>query len=262
VVLLQADAWGAAGIFAFAAVIAWGFLVDSAWSWFGWLHGGLTSFQGWSVAHLSLELLVLVAALIAHARWRFPFIAAISAVVGWFFVTDFISNGGWWTYAVTLFIGLVYLLAGSVASRPSAFWLHFVGGLLIGVPILHWFDSSDFDFAVVLVVALLYVLIAYGTRRSSWAVFGTIGFFIATIHYAVGSPTALFGSVLGLGGSGTCVSTPVGQTVNCTSTPGGISGWSIPLAFGLLGLWLVFLGLLGRRRRAPADPMPASPAPA
>ena len=122
--------------------------------------------------------------------WRFPFIGLISAVVGWFFVTDFVSNGGWWTYVVTLFIGLVYLAAGSIIDKPSAFWLHFVGGLLIGVPILHWFHTSDFDFAVVLVVSVVFVLIAYATRRSSWAVFGTIGFFAATIHYVVGSPSS------------------------------------------------------------------------
>ena len=130
-----------------------------------------------------------------------------------------------------------------------------MGGLLIGVPILHWFHTSDFDFAVVLVVSLFFVLIAHATRRSSWAVFGTIGFFIATIHYVVGSPTQLAESFLGLGSGGGCVATPAGKT--CTSSVGGISGWSPALALGLLGFWLVFLGLLGRRRRAPADPTPA-----
>jgi hypothetical protein len=251
--LRLAGTWAAAGIFGFATVIAWGFFLVSVWNWFGWLRPWDHPFQGWSLAHLSLEFLILVAAGIAHARWEFPFIAVITVVVAWFFVTDFISNGGWWTYAVTLFIGVLYLLAGSASSRPSAFWLHFVGGLLIGIPILHWFNSSTFDFAVVLVVSLLYVLIAHGTERSSWAVFGTIGFFIATIHYAGGSPAGLAGGVFGSGsGSGTCVATPNGET--CTSTAGGISGWSIPLALGLLGLWLVLLGIMSRRRRAPADP--------
>jgi hypothetical protein len=253
--LRRAGTWVAAGIFAFATVIAWGFFVGSAWGWFGWLKfWGSSAFGVWSLAHLSLEFLILLAAVAAHARWRFPFIALISTVVLWFFITDFISNGGWWTYTVSLFIGLVYLLAGTVAGRPSAFWLHFVGGLLIGVPILHWFDSSNFDFAVVLVVSVLYVLVAYGTRRSSWSVFGSIGFFIATIHYAGGSSAGLAGSILG-GGGQSCVATPGGET--CTSTVDGVSAWSIPLALGLLGLWLVFLGLLGRRRRAHVDPAPA-----
>jgi hypothetical protein len=250
----RAGTWVAAGVFGFTTVIAWGYFVGSVWSWFGWLTPWRSAFHGWSLAHLSLELLILIAAGIAHARWEFPFIAAITVVVAWFFVTDFISNGGWWTYVVTFCIGVLYLLAGTASSRPSAFWLHFVGGLLIGVPILHWFNSSDFDFAVVLVVSLLYVLIAHGTRRSTWAVFGTIGFFIATFHYAAGSQSVLGGSVVTRGT--TCVATPAGQT--CTSAGGGSSAWSIPLALGLLGLWLVWLGLLGRRRRrASADPAPA-----
>ena len=254
-VLWRVGTWAAAGIFAFATVIAWGFFVGSAWSWFGWLKGwGSSAFGVWSLAHLSLEFLILLAAVVAHALWRFPFIALISTVVFWFFITDFVSNGGWWTYTVSLFIGLVYLLAGTVTRRPSAFWLHFVGGLLIGVPILHWFDSSNFDFAVVLVAAVFYVLIAYGTKRSSWAVFGTIGFFIATAHYAGSTPTVLGESLVG-GGGQTCVATSGGET--CTSTVGGVSAWSIPLALGLLGLWLVFLGLLGRRGRAHVDPAPA-----
>jgi hypothetical protein len=258
--LRRGGPWVAAGIFAFTAVIAWGYFVGSAWAWFGWLNGWNSPFQGWSVAHLSLEFLILVAALADRRRWRFPFIGAISALVGWFFVTDFVSNGGWWTYVVTLVIGLAYLLGGSISDQPSAFWLHFVGGLLIGVPILHWFHTSDFDFAVVLVVSLLFVLIAHATSRSSWAVFGTIGFFAATIHYAVGSPSGLAESFFGAGGSGSCVATPAGET--CTAGPAGVSAWSIALGFGLLGFWLVLLGLLGRRRRVPAQPVPAAPAPA
>lgn len=253
--LRRAGTWVAAGIFGFATVIAWGYLLASAWDWFGWLTPWSSAFGGWSVAHLSLAFLILVAAGIAHARWEFPFIAAITVVVAWFFVTDFVSNGGWWTYTVTLCIGVLYLLAGTASSRPSAFWLHFVGGLLVGVPILHWFHSSDFDFAIVLVVSLFYVLIGHGTRRSSWAVFGTIGFFIATLHYAGGSPSAVPGGVLGHASSGSCVATSAGQT--CTSTATGVSGWSIPLALGLLGLWLALLGLMGRRRGASAEPAPA-----
>ena len=159
-------------------------------------------------------------------------------VVGWFFVTDFISGGGTWTYIVTLAIGLLYLLAGSVSSSPSAFWLHFVGGLLIGVPLLRWWHTTDFHWALISAVALVYVLIAYATRRSSWAVYATIGFFGATIHYLVGSPTSVFGAVA----SGT--------------TPPHVSPWAPALAFGLLGFWFVLLGLAGSGRRAVAPVVP------
>jgi hypothetical protein len=255
-----AGRWLAAGIFAFATVIAWGYFVGSAWDWFGWVKSWNHAFQGWSLAHLSLEFLILAAALIFRWRWRFPFIAVISAVVGWFFVTDFVSGGGWWTYVVTLVIGLAYLLAGSISDQPSAFWLHFVGGLLIGVPILKWFHTSDFDFAIVLIVSVIFVLVAYATRRSSWAVFGTIGFFVATIHYVVGSPTALAGGIFGIGGGQECTGTATGQICRSLGPSGpNIAPWSPALAFGLLGFWLVFLGLLGRRQRAAVASPPVEP---
>jgi hypothetical protein len=175
-----------------------------------------------------------VAALGDQFRWGFPFIAFISTVVGWFFVTDFISNGGTWTYVVTLAIGLLYLLAGSVSRAPSAFWLHLVGGLLISVPLLRWWHTTDLQWALISAVAFVYVGIAYLTRRSSWAVLATIGFFGATIHYLVGQPTSIIGDVF------------------AGSPPPHVSPWAPALAFGLLGFWLVLLGLAGRGRRTPA----------
>jgi len=231
--------WVAAGIFAFASVIAWGILVGLAWHWFGWIDGWNSAFGGWSLAHLSLEFLILVAALGDQLRWGFPFIALISTVVGWFFVTDFISNGGTWTYVVTLVIGLLYLLAGSASRAPAAFWLHLVGGLLIGVPLLRWWHTTDFDWALISAVAFIYVGIAYVTRRSSWAVFATIAFFGATIHYLVGQPRSIIGDI-----------------ANGTPPP-HVSPWAPALAFGLLGFWLVLLGLAARGRRAPAPLVPA-----
>jgi hypothetical protein len=224
--LRRRDRWVAAGIFAFTSVIAWGLFVGAAWSWFGWLKNWNSPFGGWSVAHLSLELLILVAAWSDRRRWGFPFITLISALVGWFFVTDFVSNGGAWSYVVTLLVGLAYVVGGSVSDRPSAFWLHVVGGALIGGSLLHWWHSSDTDWALISAAALVYVLIAYATKRSSWAVYATIGFFGATIHYLFGqaSPSLL--------------------------SPASIAGWSPAVAFACLGFWLVLLGLLGRRRTA------------
>ncbi len=233
--------WVAAGIFSFVSVIAWGIFVGLAWWWFGWLQHWNSAFGGWSLAHLSLEFLILVAASVELLRSGFPFIALITTVVGWFFVTDFISGGGTWTYIVTLAIGLLYLLAGSVSSSPSAFWLHFVGGLLIGVPLLRWWHTTDFHWALISAVALVYVLIAYATRRSSWAVYATIGFFGATIHYLVGQPTSIAGDLA----SGT--------------VPPHVSPWAPALGFGLLGFWLVLLGVLGRHR-ATASPAVSAPA--
>jgi hypothetical protein len=225
--------WVAAGIFAFVSVIAWGVFIGAAWSWFGWLNHWNSPFGGWSVAHLSLEFLILVAAVNDRWRWGFPFITLISAAVGWFFVTDFVSNGGEWTYVVTLLVGLAYLGAGGISGQPSAYWLHLVGGVLIGVALLHWWHTSNFDWALICAASLLYVGISYVSKRSSWAVLATLGFFGATVHYVAGSPT---GSVSRLFSGDTS----------------GISPWAPALAFGLLGFWLVLLGLIGRRGTAAA----------
>ena len=217
--------WVAAGIFAFASVIAWGAFVATAWHWFGWLDSP-GSFSHFSFARLSLELLILVSARYHRRVFAFPFISLISTVVGWLFVIDLISSGGTWTKVVTLFVGLAYLVAGVVSDSPSAFWLQLVSGLLIGGVLLDWWHSTDTDWALVSAAALVYVLLAYATKRSSWAVLATVGFTGATIHY-------LFGAAV--------------TSLLSTRT---FAGWSPIVAFACLGFWFVLLGLLGRRRAA------------
>jgi hypothetical protein len=244
----------AAGIFAFAAVIAWGLFVAYLFKWWGWL-GPNESFKHWSWARLALELLILAAAVDDERRFGFPFIRLIFAVVAWFFVIDLITSGGNFTAVVTLFVGLMYLGVGFGLRAPSSFWFHLVGGLLIGGTVLYWWHTTDAQWAIVSIVAFLYVALAYATRRSSWAVLGTIGFFLATIHYVVGSPTALAQGAFGLGGSESCTATASGTI--CTSSPASVSAWSPALAFGLLGFWLVLLGVLGRRRTAATLASPA-----
>jgi hypothetical protein len=240
----------AAGIFAFASVIAWAAFLVFLFEWWGWngVHG---SFRHWSWSREALWLLVLAAAWDDRRRFKFPFIRLISAVVGWLFVIDTITSGGNFTAVVTLIVGLAYLGLATIHRTPSSFWLHLVGGLLIGGAILHWCHKSDGDFAVVSIVAFVFVLLAYATRRSSWAVLGAIGFFAATIHYLGASPTQFAGGIVGVGsgGHGSCTATATGTI--CTSTgSNAVSPWAPALAFGLLGFFLVALGLLGRRRTA------------
>ena len=234
----------AAGIFAFSSVIAWGIFVGVVFSWWGWTNGSFGDFGRWSWSRLALELLILLVASADRRIFRFPFIALITAVVGWVFVIDLITAGGTFTQAVSFVLGLFYFLSASISDKPSAFWRHFVGGLLVGVPLLIWCHTSTFDFAVIAFMSLLYVAVAQATRRSIWAVYGTIGFFIVTVHFLVGSPTGIARNAL-------------------SGEPPSLSGWSFPLGFGLLGFWLVLLGLLGRRLREPVvEPAPARPAPA
>ncbi|MGH2972988.1 MAG: hypothetical protein ACRDNM_01395 [Gaiellaceae bacterium] len=223
--------WVAAGLFAFASVIAWGAFLAIVYHWFGWLHSS-SSFKHFSFARLSIEFLIFVAARDDRRRFGFPFISLISAVVGWVFVIDLISSGGTWTKVVTLLVGLVYLVVGSVSDRPSSFWLHLVGGALIGGVFLDWWHSTDTDWALISAAALVFVFIAHMTKRSSWAVYATIGFLGATIHY-------LFST-----------SAPVGIGPISISVPSISSGWAPSVAFACLGFWLVLLGLLGRRQHS------------
>ncbi|HZC31016.1 MAG TPA: hypothetical protein VE261_05815 [Gaiellaceae bacterium] len=220
--------WIAAGVFAFTSVIAWGIFVGTAWHWFGWLDSP-GKFNHFSFARLSLEFLILVSAWDDRKRFDFPFISLITTVVGWFFVIDLITAGGTWTVVVTLFVGLVYLLVGVAGDSPSAFWFHLVGGALIGASLLHWWHSTDTDWALISAAALIYVWIGYATKRSSWAVYGAFGFLGATLHYLLGQ-----GSATG----------PFGISVP------SISGWSPSVAFACLGFWLVLLGLRSRRHAA------------
>jgi hypothetical protein len=223
--------WIAAGIFAFASVIAWGAFVASLWSWFGWLHAS-RSFSDFSLARLSLELLVLASALDDRRRFAFPFISVISLVVGWFFVVDLLTAGGSWTAAVTLVVGLAYLLAGVASSSPSAFWQQLVSGVLVGGALLYWLHTSDLDWALISVAALVYVAIAYATARSSWAVLGAAALLAAGTHFANEWART---SLVSLGGLERAPSPRL---------------WVPAAVFAFVGFLLVALGLRDARERA------------
>jgi hypothetical protein len=217
------DRWIAAGVFAFASVLAWAVFLGALWIWFGWLHMSSFSapFEGFSVARLSLVLLVIAACVDDGRRFRFPFISAITVFAVWYFVTDLISGGGNWSTVVTLLIGLIYLGVGGASDSASSFWWHLGAGVLIGGALLKWWHTSDTDWALISVAALVFVSIAYGARRSSWAVLATVGLFLAATHFA-------------------------NEWSNQTITITGITdtrGWVPYAVFAFLGFLLVVLGL-------------------
>jgi hypothetical protein len=235
----------AAGVFAFASLIAWVAFLAALWAWFGWLHvragtsvtiglngkaaqsGGTSPFAGFSVARLSLYLLVLAAARHDRHRFGFPLLRLVSAVAGWLFVTDLVSGGGTWSAVVTLLVGLAYLAIGSGSDEPSAFWLHLVGGLLIGGSLLRWWHQGDWRWALLCVASLVYVAIARRTGRSSWAVLGAIGLLAASTHFA----SEWTGSGFSLVGEG-------------ASASGNL--WVPSCVFAFTGFLLVALGLRAR----------------
>jgi hypothetical protein len=228
--------WLTAGIFAYASVVAWGVFVGALWVWFGWLSGSdgaKLPFHGFSVARLSLELLVLASVFADLRRFSFPFIASIGVLFGWLFITDLISGGGNWSAVVTLFVGFAYFAAGSASDRPSAFWLHFAAGSLIGGSLLYWWHSGDLKWALISVASLVYVGIARRTGRSSWAVFASLGLLMAGAHFATEWSQ-------GHGGDG--ASNPLTPFVSVD-----VRGWVPPLVFAFVGFLLVALGLSRRR---------------
>ena len=77
--------------------------------------------------------------------------------MAWIFVLDLLSSGGTWSAVVTLLMGLVFFLAAVASDKPSAFWLHLVSGVLIGGSLLYWLHSANWQWWLIVVVALVYV---------------------------------------------------------------------------------------------------------
>lgn len=235
----------AAGIFAFASVIAWGIFVAVLFHWWGW-NGVSGSFSRWSWSRLALWLLILAAAWDDRRRFRFPLIRLISAVVCWIFVIDLITSGGSFTVAVTLVVGLAYLLAGSILNaRPSSFWLHVVGGLLIGGSLLYWLHSGDVEWAFVGVFSVLYMAVGTRLARSSWTVLGALGLLLVASRYSV----IWSASTAGTGWTG-YAPVPKAATSFVVPTVTGFRPWAAIVTFAVLGFLYVALGLLASRRRA------------
>src|SRR5207244_12990425 len=67
---------------------------------------------------------------------------------------------------------------------PYGFWLHVAAGLTIGGSLLYFWHRSDANWALVAVAAIVYVAFAVGLGRSSWAVLGALGLFLAAGHFA------------------------------------------------------------------------------
>jgi hypothetical protein len=220
----------AAGLFAVSAVVAFGVLVGSIETWFGWLANTDSAFSGFHPGNLLLELVVIGAALFARRILRFPLLVPVIAVVSWYFVTDLLSNGGNWSAAVTIGFGLVLMLAARGFDPVYAFWWQVVAGVTIGGGLLFYWHSSDTDWVLIGLASLVYVVVAARLRRSSYAVLAAIGVFLVTTHFV----TKWFGSPF-LG-------------VFFGSDPNQ-QPWAQALSYGVLGLVLMALGLWLTRGR-------------
>jgi hypothetical protein len=244
-VFRRAGRWMAAGLFALTTVIAFAAFVGALETWFGWLPHSVSFTGGFHVGLLALELLTIVAALVALGIFRFPLLSMVVALVGWYFVTDVLSNGGNWTATVTLFVGLFYLAVAAVLDRgkrrPYGFWLHVAAGLLVGGSLLYFWHSGDTGWALVFVVGLAYIGLGALTGRSSWTVLGSFGIYAAAVHFGEKWARA---TISLFGGSATSQ-----------------REWVPPIVLAAVGFLFVLLGLwLERRRHAETAPLsPVSP---
>jgi hypothetical protein len=177
-----------AGLLTLSAVTSFVVFLGAILDWFGWLADFTEPLRGFHVSFLFLELVFLVASGVALSIYRFPPLAFFVAAGSWFFVADFLSNGGDWTAILSIAIGLVLLLAAVAVdegpSKPFAFWLHIASGIAIGGALLWFFHESDFDFIVIAVVGLAYIALGDRLQRSSWVVIGAWGILQTASHYA------------------------------------------------------------------------------
>jgi hypothetical protein len=237
--LLQQGHRVAAGVFAFTAVIGFAAFVAALFTWFGWLghQGSSSTFSGFHAGQLGVELLTLAAAVAALRVFRHPLLMLPVVLLAWLLVTDLLSGGGDWSAIVTFFIGLVFfawaLGLDAGARRPYGFWLHVGAGLTIGGALLHFWHSGTFEWILVALASIVYIRIAGALGRSSWAVLGTVGLLIASVHFTL---------------KWTSVTVPILGATGHSSR-----GWVPPLVFTVTGLLLLALGLmLGRREHVAA----------
>ena len=220
-----------AGLFGFVGLGLFALMIGAFFSWFGWLPHD-KPLGGFHIGILALQLLVLIAAFVDLGIFKFPLFTLVLAGLGWYFVTDLVSSGGNWSAWVTLFVGLFLFVMGLANdggdTRPYGFWVHVVAGLTIGGALLYWWHSSDFQWALIIVVGLVFMAVGAGIRRSSYAVLGTIGLIGATWHYSIGGDLGL----------------RAGNAVFGDEPASAPASWAGPVAFLCLGLFLVFVGLL------------------
>jgi hypothetical protein len=222
-----------AGLFAFVGLGLWGLMIGAFFNWWGWLPEDERPFGGFHLGVLGLTLLVLLAALVDLRIWRFPLLVAVAAAAAWWFVTDLLSSGGNWSAWVTLLVGVSFFFVGVVldagTSRPYGFWVHVAAGLTVGGALLYFWHSSDAQWALIVLVALLFIAVGTALGRSSYVVLSVGGLALATGHYAVG----------GFFDFGEDVRPP--------------ANWAGPVAFLCLGFFLALIGMLLYRQRSDVE---------
>jgi len=228
-----------AGLLALTAVVALVVFVGALLDWIGWFTDKDAPFAGFHAGDLLVELVAFAASFFALLVFRFPLLVLFGTAAAWFFVTDLISNGGNWSAWVTLLFGLALVLVGLIVSPVYGFWVHVVAGATIGGALLAFWHEGDFRWILLGLSALVFVAIAALLERSSYAVLGTLGLFLAFQHFLQSSDEDSASLPFGL---------PFG--VGEPDRP----GWETALWYAAFGLGLMLIGVVLARRRAVPQP--------
>jgi hypothetical protein len=228
----------AAGLIVTSGVIALAVFVGALENGFGWLANTHQPFQGFHVGNMAVAAFLIADALFSLRVFRFPLLVLLASGGAWYLVTDILSNGGNWSATVTVAFGVVLMLAALAVGRVYGFWMHVVAGLTIGGGLLYFWHSTDTDWILIALASVVFVVLAAGLERSSYAVLAAIGLLLTTSHFV----EKWWGLVVipFFGGEG------------ANDNP-----WARALGYAVYGAVLMLLGaLVARRRVAPPSHPP------
>jgi hypothetical protein len=233
-----------AGLAAFVALFVFAFLIGALFDAIGLADGTEPFDRDLELGPLLGEIAVLVAALAAARRFRFPLLllaASLAKIVLVLDTTAGLFGLGNWLAVAALLLGLIELavaLSLDGAGRDSwAFWKHVTASLLIGGAVLWFFDGSGFGWVLIGLVALLYVAMARSLSRSVWAVVGAFGLLLVVSHFVFDSES--FFDLIPLYAVG--------------GDDGGLETWERALVYAGLGVGYALLGQLLRQPVAHED---------
>jgi hypothetical protein len=237
--VFERNAWRIpAGLLAFVAVVLFALAFSLLEEWIGWHPNA----SGFTFSKFLLLVVVMVAALVALRRFRFPLLTVIVAGVAWELVIElFESSGPNWVASISVLVGLILLgvaLLVDTSSRPYGFWLHVVAGLAIAGALLWWWHSTGLDWIWITLVALVFIAVGSRWERSSWAVLGLLLGIGAATHF-INEWSRSFSVAPGL--------------VPSIGSDNSAPGWARPLGYVLLGLLILAIGLALERRRGGAS---------
>jgi hypothetical protein len=228
----------AAGLLALSSVIAFAVFAGALEEWFGWLPDNLDSlFDGFHLGLFLLELLTLAAAFVALRVFRFPLLVAVAVFVGWYFFTDLLSGGGSWSAIVTIVFGLLLLAVAAAVDPAYGLWIHVGAGVTIGGALLWFWHTTDVDWILVALAAVVYIALGPAIERSSWVVLGALGLLLSWSHFVekwFGSANLFFPFTGGFAFEENGSDHPVAAA----------------LSYGVLGFLFILLGIvIGARRQ-------------